>query len=99
MDLDPRWILDDSAAPAEPAGPSGDDVLLDAYSSAVVHATEVVAPAVAHLEAAMKGRKGSGSGFCFTPAGLLLPNSHAVHGARAIPASFPDGASYAAEQL
>src|SRR6267154_2108153 len=36
MDLDPRWILDDSGSPAEPAGPSGDDVLLDAYSSALV---------------------------------------------------------------
>ncbi len=99
MDLDPRWILDDSGSPAEPAGPSGDDALLDAYSSAVVHATEVVAPAVAHLEVDMKGRKGSGSGFCFTPDGLLLTNSHVVHGARAIRASFADGHSYEADLI
>jgi S1-C subfamily serine protease len=89
MDLDPGW----------PAGSAGDDELLDAYSSAVVHATEVVAPAVAHLEVEMKGRKGSGSGFCFTPDGLLLTNSHVVHGARAIRASFADGLSREADLL
>ena len=63
MDLDPRWILDDSSSSSEPAGPSGDEALLDAYSNAVVHATEAVAPAVAHLEVDMKVRKGAGSGF------------------------------------
>ena len=99
MDLDPRWILDDSGSPAEPAGPSGDDALLDAYSNAVVHATEIVAPAVAHLEVEMKGRKGAGSGFSFTPDGLLLTNSHVVHGARAIRASFADGHSYEADLI
>ncbi len=56
MDLDPQWILDDSGAPAEPAGASGDEALLDAYSQAVVHATEMVAPAVAHLDVELKGR-------------------------------------------
>jgi len=99
MDLDPRWILDDSGSPAEPAGPSGDDVLLDAYSNAVVQAAEVVAPAVAHLEVEVKGRRGSGSGFSFTPDGLLLTNSHVVHGARAIRASFADGHSYDADLI
>jgi len=89
MDLDPRWIPDDS----------GDGALLDAYSSAVVRATEGVAPAVAHLEVEMKGRKGGGSGFCFTPDGLLLTNSHVVHGARAIRASFADGHSYDADLI
>jgi S1-C subfamily serine protease len=59
----------------------------------VVQATEVVAPAVAHLEVELKGRKGSGSAFGFTPDGLLLTNSHVVHGARAIRASFADGLS------
>ena len=91
MDLDPSWIVDESGAPAEPAAASGDDGLLDAYSQAVVRATEAVAPAVAHLEVEIKGRKGSGSAFCFTPDGLLLTNNHVVHGARAIRASFADG--------
>jgi S1-C subfamily serine protease len=99
MDLDPRWILDDSASPAEPAAPSGDAALLDAYSQAVVHATELVAPAVAHLEVEFKGRKGSGSGFCFTPDGLLLTNSHVVHEATAIRASFADGLAREASVL
>ena len=71
--------------------PVEEHVLLDAYSDAVVSATDAVAPAVAHLEVDIKGRKGSGSGFAFTPDGLLLTNSHVVHGARAIRASFADG--------
>ena len=99
MDLDPRWILDESSAVPESAKPSGDGDLLDAYSQAVVHASEVVAPAVAHLEVELKGRKGSGSGFAFTPDGLLLTNSHVVHGARAIRASFADGLAREADVL
>jgi S1-C subfamily serine protease len=81
MDADLDWV------------PPGDEEVLDAYSRAVVKATETVAPAVAHLEVDLKGRKGTGSGFCFTPDGLLLTNSHVVRGARAIRASFADGLS------
>ncbi len=88
MDLEPRWV-----------GLSDDDGLLDAYSGAVVRASEVVAPAVAHLEVDLKGRRGNGSGFCFTPDGLLLTNSHVVHGARAIRASFADGLSRDADLI
>ena len=103
MDLDPRWILDESAgssgAEPESVGPGGDEALLDAYSRAVVHATEMVAPAVAHLEVELKGRKGTGSAFAFTPDGLLLTNSHVVHGAKAIRASFADGLTRDADVL
>jgi S1-C subfamily serine protease len=99
MDLDPRWILDESGAAPDPAGASGDESLLDAYSQAVVRATEAVAPAVAHIEVELKGRRGSGSAFCFTPDGLLLTNRHVVHGARAVRASFADGLSRDADLI
>src|SRR5690349_20060046 len=82
MDLDAGPERDESPADGE---------LLDAYSQAVVQAAEAVAPAVAHVEVELKGRKGSGSAFCFTPDGLLLTNSHVVHGARVMRASFADG--------
>ena len=77
-----------------------DGDLLDAYSNAVVHAVERAAPAVAHLQVERRdGRPGSGSAFAFTPDGLLLTNSHVVHGARRMVATFADGASAEADLL
>src|SRR6476619_6655507 len=78
--------------------------LLDAYSNAIIHAVERVAPAVVHLEITGKatGRRrgsdvsGSGSGFFFTPDGFLLTNSHVAFGAQAIRATFSDGATHPA---
>jgi S1-C subfamily serine protease len=60
---------------------------------------ERVGPAVAHLEVELKGRRGSGSAFSFTPDGLLLTNSHVVHGARSIRATFADGLSREADLI
>ncbi len=72
-----------------------DDGLLDAYSRAVVSAVEVVGPAVARIQA----DRSSGSGFIFTPDGLLLTNSHVVADAKQIRVALPDGRSFEADPV
>ena len=73
-----------------------DDELLDAYSRAVIGAVGVVSPAVVGVEVGHSGRpagqpSGTGSGFLFTPDGLIITNSHVVHGAQAVGVRLPDG--------
>ena len=88
-----------------PASEPDDASLLDAYSRAVIGAVEKVTPAVVKLDVrqrlvAVPGRAGhrppvevggSGSGFVFTPDGLVLTNSHVVHNASSIDVTIADG--------
>jgi S1-C subfamily serine protease len=87
---------------ASPSSGSPDNAgLLDAYSNAVTGAARVAAPAVVHLEARhdsrQGARRGTGSGFFFTPDGLLLTNSHVVHKAKEIVVSTSEGERFSAD--
>ncbi len=97
-------LLDTSNQPAtntwgSDLQPIDDASLLDAYSRAVTGAVGRISPSVVNIEVHQSAggsgepreRRGGGSGFVFTPDGLILTNSHVVHDARRIEVTLADG--------
>ena len=96
------------AADATNSRPAADNdaTLLDAYSRAVIGAVDLVGPSVVHIQIegpakadGERNPRGSGSGVIVSPDGLILTNSHVVHGAAQISVSTPDGRSMPARLL
>jgi len=71
-----------------------DDQALDTYSRCIAEVAERSSPSVVAIHTTQNGKpRGSGSGFAFTPDGLILTNSHVIHGASRIRVETTQGAS------
>lgn len=82
--------------------------LLDAYSQAVVSASQQVSQSVAHIQVKKPNQKrknprdngyGSGSGFLISSDGLLVTNSHVINGSNEIKVSMQDGKSFTGQLI
>ncbi|MFC2088034.1 S1C family serine protease [Calditrichota bacterium] len=81
-----------------------DEMLFDAYSNAVISASEKVNPSVVKIEIkyqtkSNKTKSGGGSGFIFTPDGFILTNSHVVHNSIETKVLLSDGRKYIASVI
>jgi S1-C subfamily serine protease len=97
---------DDIPAPDGDAPATADATALDAYSRIVSGVVDASASAVVAI--GVSGRSddagralpgGGGSGFLFTPDGLILTNSHVVHRARRIEVTTTAGQAFAADLI
>jgi S1-C subfamily serine protease len=79
------------------ASPAPDEILLDAYSQAVISVVDRIGPAVVRVEPQGSSRMaGMGSGVIISPDGLLLTNSHVMQGAREAKLTGSDGRRFQA---
>ena len=83
FDIDPNFPSDQNPDNDRPAD-TGAIALLDALSSGIAAVVDRVGPAVVRVETARNGRPsgGIGSGVIISPDGLVLTNSHVIHGHR-----------------
>jgi S1-C subfamily serine protease len=99
-----------SAARSQEPPPYSNEGLLDAYSSAVIYASEKAGPSVVNIDVFRQERSsrnavpalrqsGSGSGFFFTPDGFILTNSHVVRGATEMEVTASNGQVYKARLI
>jgi S1-C subfamily serine protease len=89
LDVTRDSLGEDPPPQAHKQAVADDHALLDAYSNAVIGATERVGPAVVRVETGSKvrgarERSGLGSGIVISPDGLVLTNNHVVGSSKAI---------------
>lgn len=83
------------------------DYLLDAFSNAVVYASEKVSPAVVHINVLNnlkpgmdpKNKRGTGSGFVLSSRGYIVTNFHVIANAKNIFVNLPDGQNFEASVI
>jgi len=79
-----------------------DQVLLDAYSQAVVSTTEKVSPAVVNIKVQKKtrsrsGNQAGGSGFLISPEGFIVTNCHVAENNENMEIELQDGRTFPAD--